>query len=551
MQDTKSPTKLYLKLGNFWGVRTEHGGVDWIPDQSNRPPSEFTPCEAQYVLKRVSGSTIVTNADRSHSVDVKPEPVQHPKPVSNSIPNHPITQAATEQALNNNGFLYKPSTVLQKPLTSQLQAQGLSCAHTTIQEQSSQDDVVHLLEKSFLISKICDQSYSLWNFLTLPFPKIFSEKEIRAKAIEICKEREEPGDPSENDLIEAEKSLNKAHSKIVKKLRKLKPSPLKLFWQWTGFKRKKLWDFMQLLLVPIFFGIAGFLAQNWLASWQQALNDQSHAIDQVLSIDKERQDILSRYLDQMADSLKDGLLTAEPGTEKFIIAQARTVTVLQSLDKDRQRIVIQFLKSSKLNQPDRGHEVNGTEKDQIGKLRPLLHQAKMEYAQLPNSYLNSVSLDEADLTWANLGCKQQQDNKDYCSDWGGASLNKTSLLRANLTRILLKYAALKDSYFHETNFTKADLTASDFTGSDLTEANLSGAILLSTNLRNTTGLTQQQLEGEDPPLLCNAVLPKEISTDPNRDCDRMPEGLQKTYPERFTIYDAEVYINEARETKWD
>ncbi|MEM9266691.1 MAG: hypothetical protein AAGA46_14320 [Cyanobacteria bacterium P01_F01_bin.13] len=51
-------------------------------------------------------------------------------------------------------------------------------------------------------------------------------------------------------------------------------------------------------------------------------------------------------------------------------------------------------------------------------------------------------------------------------------------------------------------------------------------------------LTSQQLEGETPPLLCNATLPPELEAYEDRDRDRMPTILRERYPDRFESLEA-------------
>ena len=85
----------------------------------------------------------------------------------------------------------------------------------------------------------------------------------------------------------------------------------------------------------------------------------------------------------------------------------------------------------------------------------------------------------------------------------------------------------------------------------LDSGNLQGAILLATDLRNAQKLTQPQLEGVDPPLLCNGALPKEIKVNPNRDCDRLPPELVKRYPKLFlTLEFAKELVDEGRKQQW-
>jgi hypothetical protein len=78
----------------------------------------------------------------------------------------------------------------------------------------------------------------------------------------------------------------------------------------------------------------------------QYFTNQNNEKQQRLADDKASKTTLVKYFDQMADSLKDGLLKTNPGDDRFIVAQSRTVLALQSLDKKRQHLVIQFLQAA-------------------------------------------------------------------------------------------------------------------------------------------------------------------------------------------------------------
>ncbi len=281
--------------------------------------------------------------------------------------------------------------------------------------------------------------------------------------------------------------------------------------------------------MPALLAIGGFVLNQQAAQRQDSLNQQRREQDQQLAEkkaqqdrqladDKAKQDTLVKYLDQMADSLKNGLLAAKPGSDKFIVAQSRTVIALQSLDKKRQHLIIQFLQASGLNQVS-----DKTKPDENGKVtlrqgdRVLLYQAQMSKANLANSDLSGGILIGANLEGANLGCIPP-DSRDssQCSDLIGADLTSADLTSADLSGAYLSYAYL--SYAHlfgadlsgadlinadlsyanlsGANLSYANLSGANLTSANLTSANLSYAVLLSVDLRQAKGLTQQQLEGE-------------------------------------------------------
>lgn len=119
--------------------------------------------------------------------------------------------------------------------------------------------------------------------------------------------------------------------------------------------------------------------------------------------------------------------------------------------------------------------------------------------------------------------------------------------KLDLSKINLRRADLEEADLEE-----ADLSEANLNGANLFRADLSGSILLATDLRDTRNLTQEQLEGEAAPLLCNTALPEGMDFKPDRDCDRLTQVLQEQYPYWIcTFEDAQEIIDEARQKKWD
>lgn len=482
----------------------------------------------------------------------------------------------------------------------------------------------------------------------------FTEEGIRARAQKVYEKRTEEGvagTPEED------------WQKAIKELR-WERSPLARIGRWTGLGEKKGWDFLQLLVAPIVVAAIGLGVQQYLKDNDQRVAD-----------DKARQDTLVKYLDQMTESIKDGLLKAEIGSDKFIIAQSRTVVALQALDSKRQKLLIQFLQASGLNgkskdtdpkklvlspaAPDKRFNFDDVSMDDVNKdtgkgldespvpqlpkeRRGLLFSAQMEKANLVASDLSGGILIGANLQLANLGCiSSESKSPEQCSDLSRVDLSYADLRRANLQRAnltganlyganlreadltgadltgadlrdaalyganlsssrldfaklkgpvsgsatlgdanlsevnfngvdlsdaILYHAKLNKTHFLFANLRHADLSESDLSGADLGSANLSGAslsganlnganlsssILLATDLRSTQALTKEKLEGKEMPLLCGVALPKEVSVNPNRDCDRLPEVLLKDARNRFTtLEDAKKYVGEERQKKW-
>jgi hypothetical protein len=102
---------------------------------------------------------------------------------------------------------------------------------------------------------------------------------------------------------------------------------------WTGFGDKTLWDWFQLLIIPLVLAIGGF----WFATVQD--NRQQELEDQ-----RAQDTALQAYLDQMSELLISGdLRGSEEGDEVRTLARARTLTILERVEADRKAQVLRFL----------------------------------------------------------------------------------------------------------------------------------------------------------------------------------------------------------------
>ncbi len=198
-----------------------------------------------------------------------------------------------------------------------------------------------------------------------------------------------------------------------------------------------------------------------------------------------------------------------------------------------------------------------------GKIDSPARIAALQALVVAGEPLNSIDLQQANLRSANLGNTTLFRANLSNADLRSAYFGNTSLLFANLSNADLRstsffLANLSNANLSNANLTNASLFLANLSSANLSNVNLSNAdislaVFLSINLR-TTGLTQQQLEGKNAPLLCNVALPQnlQISINPNRDCDRLPQFLRERYQSAFiTLERAKAFVDQAREKKWD
>lgn len=190
----------------------------------------------------------------------------------------------------------------------------------------------------------------------------------------------------------------------------------------TGFEAKTLWDWMQLLIIPLLLAGGAFF-----------LNRSERNTEREIATDRQREDALQAYLDRMADLLLKDKLGSTKKREVRDVARTRTLTVLRSLDKKRKGFVLRFLYEAGLI----SH-------------KPIIN---LDRADLRGAYLAGADLKGANLTGAFL-------SEAFLEgvDLSEAKLNKVSLNKAFLGGANLSEADLTEAYLAEANLVGADLT---------------------------------------------------------------------------------------------
>lgn len=238
---------------------------------------------------------------------------------------------------------------------------------------------------------------------------------------------------------------------------------------------KPLWDWLDLLIVPVVLAIGGYLFNS----------SQNRAAQRAAEL-RAQDDALQAYLDDMTDMLtpkkdQSSLNDDPPPNSLRHLARARTLTVLTRLDGVRKAHIVQFLYESGLI--TRGHvvvdlseadlrEANLTRTNLIGSdlRRAVLRKACLRESNLGEADLREVDLREANLSGTNLGPNQAYRR--------GANLSTADLREADLSGA---------------NLFEADLSLAKLGRANLRGAHLLGANLLSTDLTNAEGVTEEQL----------------------------------------------------------
>ncbi len=213
----------------------------------------------------------------------------------------------------------------------------------------------------------------------------------------------------------------------------------------TGFQGKSLWDWMELLIIPLVLTFGAVYLNHSEKELERKMAENRANLERELAIDNQQESALQVYLDRMSDLLiREDLQTRKIESVQNV-ARTYTLNVLRRLDGNRKGQILQFLYEANLISTSRVivvlHNAN-------------LINANLMFAQLPHASLERTNLTSANLEYANLS----DANLEH------AYLRKTDLKLANLNRANLMYAELSDA--------------------DLRGADLEGALLIKCNLKN-------------------------------------------------------------------
>ena len=269
---------------------------------------------------------------------------------------------------------------------------------------------------------------------------------------------------------------------------------------WTGFNGnsksgKTLWDWMQLLFIPVVLAVAGFWfnqiqkdrdkkAEEAQKQREEDAAREREELERESREDNQRETALQAYIDKMSELLlKEGLRESQPEEEVRKIARVRTLTVLPRLDTIRKRSLLQFLYESNLIDKDNAIiDTSGADLDFIRLFKPKededfprrigdnlsganLHKADLFRADLRRVDLRESNLSDADLRLADLRMANLSN-----ADFSGADLRGVSLCDYLLIEVNREDAHLQEADLSETELSRADLSGIDLSNADLYDA---------------------------------------------------------------------------------
>lgn len=263
--------------------------------------------------------------------------------------------------------------------------------------------------------------------------------------------------------------------------------------QWTGFARKTLWDWLQLLIVP---AILVGLTFVWSASQTRSDNrreDRRIAADQAAAEEARRDATLEAYFNKMGSLMLDKkLLASRPSDGVRQVARIVTLTTLRRLDGVRKAAVLRFLYEARFVGYADLREDNSAISAWPGEaLDPPRAVVSLEDADFSGADLRGVDLVGVNLTGANFEGANLE----------GAHLNYAFLWRAKFTGANLFRSTLGGANLYEANFSRANLSEAFVDYVNVAYTNLSGANLRKAHFSNVflegTILTGANLEDID------------------------------------------------------
>jgi len=106
---------------------------------------------------------------------------------------------------------------------------------------------------------------------------------------------------------------------------------------WTDFENKKLWQILELIIIPLILAITLFILDRF-----------ERKADREINLDNQRERLLQNYFDAMTSLILDNNLMKSNEHEIQEIARVKTLTTLKSLDGVRKGELIIFLKRTGL-----------------------------------------------------------------------------------------------------------------------------------------------------------------------------------------------------------
>jgi hypothetical protein len=201
-------------------------------------------------------------------------------------------------------------------------------------------------------------------------------------------------------------------------------------WYWTGVPEKTFWNWLEVLVAPVLLSGGGFLLYTaW--TWSD------HRLAEKGAHEAARHAALHGIANGYIDDIEQLLLKVEKGNSREgeiapTIAWARTLIVLEGLDRSRKGQIIRFLQHARLLK-----QAASSHHEPRQQLFISLKSANLRGVHLPQVDLSGANLQEANLQEANL-----QEANLLEADLSGADLSGAIVAEKHLTKAKLEGATM-------------------------------------------------------------------------------------------------------------
>ena len=259
---------------------------------------------------------------------------------------------------------------------------------------------------------------------------------------------------------------------------------------------KTLWDWLQLLFIPVVLAVAGFWfnhrerkaaelrvenerkAAELRTEAERKIEEQRTKTERDIAEDNQREAALQSYINEMSELLLEKKLRESTVTDEVrIIARVRTLTVLPRLDGKRKRNLLLFLLDAGLiDRKSQIIDVSDADLSKADLSESRLWRDKWIIDSLNNS--KSITTANADLSGVNLR-NANLNGADLSDIKLGVEIELEYHMLASTGAII---ADLSEAKLIKANLSRAVLIGVNLHGADLSEANLDGAKLQYANL---------------------------------------------------------------------
>lgn len=242
---------------------------------------------------------------------------------------------------------------------------------------------------------------------------------------------------------------------------------------------KTLWDWLQLLVIPLALAGLAFLLNDSQTNREQRREDERTARQRATAADAAREEAMRGYLTQMSGLMLDrNLLRSRPDANVRVVARTLTLTTVRRLNPERKGVVVRFLDEARLLEvPDPKVELDGANLRSVELVSADLAGADLRGADLRRARLVAADLRRADLRGADLALARLTAAILRGADLRRASLDPAYLSNADLQGADLRGVDIEDTMLVRTDLRRADLRRASLAGANLRRANLSGADL--------------------------------------------------------------------------